>query len=272
LKDKATQSAGIGEVLPPESEDNIGKFFGDPFAERTAKEDPVFRYISIHWRRIVTIVLAGVAAFYAYNIFHETRIASMQASGDAFMRVQREFDQFKDLQEQVAAAKSDNKSKDDKAKEELDKLEKSIPDSRRRLEESLRALGNMRQPYPELAKVYSGLLSARAGGVTEQGAIDPLAWQRITDTKSQDRLLAEVSAFGWARSQMDNESKLPDTRRLLKDLAQQGAYVHVAAGLSLSALALTDSERKEALDVLQSILAAHPEQDALLKDEIARLK
>lgn len=272
MKDKAPSPIATGDISP-QGEANIGKFFGDPFAEKVAAEDPVFRFISKNWRNIVTSVVAAVAIFYAYNVFQETQRSAMESAGDGFIQVQREFDSYVGLVASLSDAKKKDLEKDAKAKEEVEKLQKQVDDAKKRMQNSIEALSNTREPYVRLAVLYRGLLARESGDAQAlKGIFSATAWAEIKNLNSNERLLAELEGLAYARALLDSDSTVGEARSLLKRLSIEGNFVHVAAGLSLAAIASSQAERKEALSVLGQINDAHPEQNSLLRDELNRLK
>jgi len=284
MASKANQPSNVAPPPSPSgsSDDSLARVFGDPDLVRSAGEDPVLRFILTWWRQMTVAVLAVLAVFYATSVFRETRQRDLQSSGDAFFKVQREFETFQQIQSQLAARlkmQGANPSEQDKVI--TGELEKNRDASRKKLDDALTALSDMRAPFDRLAQLYRGLVARESGeGTAFLQGFNPRAWIEIKDASSNERFFAELEALAYARTLLDSsqlDSSQPTAKpgeglALLKELGSQGAYVHTSAALSVAALANTPEERAAALELLSKVQSAHPEQTALLEDEISRLK
>lgn len=264
-------------VVPPQanhSQESLAQVFGDPEMARSASEDPVLKFLVSAWRQMTVIVLGVLAVFYATNVFRETRERDLQSSGDAFYRVQRQFDAYKGLLTQIASLQGKTDAEiGDKGRAEIAELEKRRDETRKKIEDALAALADMRAPFDSLASLYRGLLSREAGDTAGLvNAINPRAWAAVNNTSSAERFMAEIQSLAYARALIDSEAHNAEALAVLKELASQGAYVHTSAALAVAAVANTPEDRKAALDLLIRLQATHPEQSELVDDEIARLR
>ncbi|NDC36878.1 MAG: hypothetical protein EBZ48_02365 [Proteobacteria bacterium] len=264
-------------VAPPPgsvSDDSLARVLGDPDMIRAASDDPVLKLIVGSWRQVTVITLAVVAIFYAVSVFRETKERDLQSSGDAFYKVQREFDGYRSAVAQLAAFNSKKGAAlTESEKSQIAELEKTRDASRKKLEDALTALSDMRPPFGRLAVLYRGLVNREGGDVNALGsAVQSAGWSQIQDKNSPERFFAELEALTYARALIDSNARSAEALAVLSDLATQGSFTHTAAALTMATLAASGEEQAKALALLNQVRSAHPEQAELLDDEIARLQ
>jgi hypothetical protein len=269
--------------------------FTDPALAEPLQSDPVFRFIKDYWRQALLVIGMILAVAYARQVFRDTHVAEMERAADIFARARSEFEQSTKLREQLGEARVQLAEKEsasakgsgeknagapppaetEAAKSRVADLEKQLADSMRRLDGHLGALADVRSPYREFGQLYRGL-AARAGAgdggaVAEMRAAFGVPTGTVPLAVDPD-LPTELKAMALAKALLDSPEGRVEGRNALAELAHKGVYVNVSAALALAHTASSGEERQAALTVLESIVAAHPEQQSLLGQEAARLR
>lgn len=257
------------------------------------REDPLFRFLAHSWRTVVVVVLAVIAAWYAWNGFQSTREDSVRHSADLFARMRAEYDETLTLRRERARLKKELAELDagtsastQKAKAEapdektpaekrarLEVVEKDLPTAIARAQQSARALRDARPPYSELAPLYLTLLDREEGA--EVNASPPsVSWR---DAPEGERLLRELEWYAFARSKLDaptqgGEAGREQGRKLLTELATGATYVRAPAALVLAQTASGDAERAAARDLIVKIEGDQPDQSEILSGALRSLE
>jgi hypothetical protein len=176
--------------------------------------------------------------------------------------------------EKQAGDKKDEKG-DAAATARVADLEKQVGEARRRIEGHLGSLVDARSPYRELGTLYKGLLAGSTAEPGKQVAEMRAAFGLPSGTVAlgeKPELATELQAMALARALLNNEETRGEAIAALREIAANGIYTRVSAGLALAHIARSPDERGSALALLETILAAQPEQESFLGPEIARLK
>ncbi len=257
------------EATPVQGDEVVGAgIFDDEVMRRTVLEDPLAKFVNKNWLQIIGVLIVVAVVYFGYVQFMSAYQTRMSGAADLYRKVREE---YAALTETRASAV---KETDAKKKEELTK---STQESSRKLSESIRALGDASYPYSEIARIYQALvlITVPPGGAltadvkAARQVLQPLNWEQ-EKTGSPKRLLAELRALLLGRTLLDDPSTIAEGRSMLKTLAQRGAVVHTAAALSLSQIASTDEEKKEAKAVLESLRSQHVEQGEVIDSELQR--
>ncbi len=266
---------------PGSQQNPIDVLLSDPTLNKTSAEDPLLKFLRVWWRQVLVVLGGGLALFYVYVSFKETRLESMRHSADVFAKAREEFGTYlsaKRALEQAALGDAATKPKDvagdkekDKQSSDPEKAKKDFEEARVKFDKVLLALEDTDEPYSQIANVYRGLLSVYEGDSSKlTQALAPFSgW---TSQVGSNRIIPEVGNLILARGLLENAATYEEGRNLLKRLASNGEYVHVVAASSLSRLASTNEERIEALQILQQVVTKYPEQLDLLREDLDRVK
>lgn len=259
------------------------RLFTDPTLAQTAAEDPLFKFLSTHWKQVLLLIGAVLAGYFGNQSFQETYLSSMRRSGELFSNLQKQIDQIDIEQGALLSLREEAKQKSADAavseaqKEEIAKnikeKEQSLIKLQERSGEMITALSDSREPYNELALLYRQLLQTRAANAASIAQLQPVRsdWENV-DAKSAERFISEASAFNAAGLKLDRADSASQASETLKNLSKNGVYLHVPAALRLARIASTVEQRAEALIVLEELSTRMPEQSSVLQAEIARLK
>ena len=252
----------------PTDEQAAAGLFEDDIVQRTLLEDPVAKFVSKNWRQIIGALIVALVVWFGYTQFESAAVTRREAAADLYRKVREQYAAFTD------ARASALKETDAKKKEEL---VKSLQDSARKTAESVRALGDASYPYNEIGRIYQALLAIlvpQDGAFTPnvqaaREALQPLNWKE-QKAGSRERFLAELRALLLGRTLLDDKAGAAEGRELLKALAQNGSVVHASAALTLSQIAVTDDEKKEARLLLDTLRSAHAELGEVIDAELQR--
>jgi hypothetical protein len=253
--------------------------FKDPTLAESLKldEDPIVAFLGKHWKQMTFMIVLVIGIFYARNLFEETNLRSMHSASNLYAQVRIEFGELSRLERELQLVTLQE------AEGDKDKLEQEIEMYRERLQLSLNALSDAKEPYSSLSNIYSDILSrniydidvadgdmgeARAGFSNQ--ALRASDWQGERKGSSK-RFFAELSGLVNARSLLDMESSYHEGRQALQALARDGQFVNVTAAIALARVSASAEEKEEARDVIALILSRHPEQTNLLEPEMRRL-
>lgn len=264
------------------------------------EDDPLFRFLKDYWRQILLVVGVILAGVYARQVFRDTHVAEMERAADIFVRARSEFEQSTKLRTELAEARlrlveleqapsapqkkgaaagakaeaASPKPDTAAAASRVADLEKQLADSSRRLDGHLGSLADVRSPYREFGSLYRGLAARAAAGdgnaVAEMRAALGVGTGTIAVPTKPD-LATELKAMALARALLDSPEGRGEGRQALTELATKGVYVNVSAAVALAHTARTPEERSAALKVIENLLATHPEQETILRPEVARL-
>ena len=217
-----------------------------------SNEDPFARFLLEGWKQVFICVLAVVAVIYIRNSYLKNQEANQEYAADRFAQVRQELEMLRSGARKTG--ESGSEKPDDAAAGKVN--------------EALRALDETRDPYRNLAPLYSTLVSASKGGVPASeirgvGDLPPAS-------EALQRMVGELRLLVVARAKLGTPADIGDARKLLGQLASEGVYVNVNAAITLARIAGTPEEQKEAADILQSIRDRHPEQGKLVAPELRR--
>ena len=201
-------------------------------------EDPLFKFL-YKWRNVIMyMVVIGVCGTFIWDKIQTYQYEASQQSSDLFEQFRGDFE----LATQPDLSK-------EKSEEVLF-----------RVNEKIKSLESEKSPYSVLAKSYAALLATRRGEAKE---IDETVFNEKVDDKplTSTKLFDEMSALLLARSQMDDSSTREKGMKNLIELAKSKniQYVNVVAGLTAARLAISDSEKNDAKEVLSLLINSHPE-------------
>lgn len=265
-----TESAGHRDELAE-------KLFEDEKVAERVAQDPLYVFVKNFWRQLLVAAIAIGAAVFIYQRFHDTYVQGMERGASVLSTVQRDYKRVVELGRQVKVGEAGlakiGKDKVEAEQKKLDSLKTQQKEAHTQLGAAITALQRERPPYSNIAMVYQALV-ARTGGNLDgvRSALLGLDWQTITDTKSPQRLSAELGALVLAKSLLDNEITLAEGKSLLKALAEHGAIANVSAAISLSRIAQSDEERAAAQQTLIELKNKHPEQNNLLESEMGEIE
>jgi len=263
---------------PSQLDDSEHDIFRDPALSkqalsRSAKEDPLFRWIEGNWRSIGLTILACAAVYYIVTVFKQTRTESMQRAGDLYIHVRQDYREYLTLNDKVATleqeagtpASSAGADSAAKLKAENDKkiseAKESALAARQRLDQALRSLADAKQPYAGISAIYLELL-ARTDGKSSQ---NPGTWLASAAVRGDIGL--ELDALIRARGMLDADATYIAGRTLLKELATSSNYVATSAAISLAKVSTTAQEKEEAKQVVEALAKRQPEQAEILSKE-----
>jgi menaquinone-dependent protoporphyrinogen IX oxidase len=262
----------------PEALDVAG-LTDDPLIARTIKDDPLIRFLGKWGGQILVAALVVGAVAYAKWQFDEARVSEVKRAADLFAGVRSQYSELLALQnerDQARAELAALPAGDDKKKTEVEskikKIETDFNDRLKPLEQALLSLGDVREPYNNFVPLYSALVAQLKGDTNAaKHSLNASSWQEISDTNSSERLVAELKSLYLGRLLLDDSGSVTQGRRMLLDLANQGAFVYVSAAFTLARVAQSAEEKKEVRAAIEGLLQRHPEQRELLQPELDRL-
>lgn len=273
----SSKSSNTPSPLPTDtgaSDDSLARVFGDPDLVRSTSDDPVLKFISSWWRQVTVAALAALAIFYATNVFRESRQRDLQASGDAFFKLQQEFEEYRTTGAQISELNSRAEIKtDEKLQKERDELQQNREQTRKKLELGFQALADTRAPFDSLAKTYQALLAKEGGDLTPLANLATQGkWSEQTGTELSTRFISELQALTYARALLDDSAKRSEALSMLKDLATRGEFTHTVAAITVAGVATSAEERTAAKELLTTVQQRFPEQSSLIEPELSKLQ
>lgn len=216
----------------------------------------------LEWARpLIVTALAVVAVVYLYRSYQTGQIQKDRLAGDRLGKVQKLFEQAA-LGKKADAAAANKDEKDTSAKDEVAVLE-----------ENIRLLQDMHEPFRSLGALYSGALARQQGSVVQAAqTFQQVAADGATSKTSEENFISELGKLATGRSQVDISEQRDAGRELLRNLALTSEYVSVPATISLIQTANSEPEKQAALETLKSVVQRFPEQRDLLEPERLRLE
>lgn len=253
-----SQSGGIGRVAAEQADGAL-----DESVARTAAEDPLARFLIQHWQRILVVIGACVALFFAVSMFQDAARRRVESASDALLQTRSRLEELQSLQAKYDAEQDPGKR---------DELKKGVDEALRKLNFSAVTLSDSVGIYKELAPLYQGI-AARAAG-DRVAALAALGASQAWESKpvgSSTRFAAELSALTRAGIMLDDEGSYAEGRALLTALAQKGEVVAVSAALSLAETSSSIEEQQAARSVLEELSRRVPESSSRIEPELKRL-
>jgi hypothetical protein len=238
------------EVLEPE----VGRshdLFTDPSLSQNIKEDPVARFISKHWKNILTAVCAGLVIFYMREQVLETSLARVKESSLVFDQARAALEVLTDKSSTASA-------------EEKEKLSRSLRDS-------LANLSSGSEPYLSLSKLYSVIAESNKllESETSSHSAEALNWSMESD--STKRLLAELSVMVVLRNKLDLKNDDSQAISSLKQLAKDGQFADLSSFLLLSKLAQSEEDKIFLKQVSADMITRYPAQKAKIEAALSSI-
>ncbi len=253
----------------PEEETSGHDIYTDPALAREAR-DPVAEFLKRQWRQLLVGVLVVFAIVYVKNTLQESYRRGLSGSADAFYKAQDALENLKtakktlkDLEEKTLPTDAAEK---EKAEKERETARADLKAREERLQQSVAVLGDSMAPYNSFADLIKALAARESGDM--QGVRSALA-KYSPDTfsalKGSDRFIAELSLLALGRALLDAPESEADGKKILNALASKGEWAGVSAALTISRIAETEQEKKDAQALIADLSTRHPEQAAALK-------
>lgn len=245
--------------------------YTDPALARETR-DPIADFIKAQWRPIFVGVLLIFAILYVKNTMQESHQRGLEASADALFKTQEAFASFKEAQKKVKELEAKPLSTDTKAKEkELEDRGAAQNDLRskdERMQQTLAVLGDSKAPYNKIADLMKLLVAHEKGDVSAmRTALGKYSTESLPKLAGPDRFVAELSLIALGRALLDTPETEAEGRNILIALAKQGQVVGVSAALTISRIASTEDQKKEARALIADLTARNPEQAAALQEQ-----
>lgn len=245
--------------------------YTDPALARETR-DPIADFLKSQWRPLFVGILLIFAVIYVKNTMQESYQRGLETSADALFKAQEAFDGFKEAKKKVAELEAKPLSTDAKAKEtELKDREAALTDLKsreERMQQTLAVLGDSKAPYNKIADLFKLLIAHERGDVSAmRTALGQYSTESLPRLKGADRFVGELSLIALGRALLDTPETGAEGKRILIALAKQGEIVAVSAALTVSRIASTDDEKKEAQALIAELALKNPEQAAALQEQ-----
>lgn len=248
--------------------------FQDPTIQEAIKTDAFARFIVRHWRSLVAVLVAGVLAMIAANIFTTTAVTKRASATAELLEVQKTYRTLVETQDSIAELKRESPSDSEVSKETSEKissLEKNVVEIRTKLSHMIDSLESP-EPFPVLASLYRGLVAARfndADGLNK--ALDQIDGWKSLESESSERYVAELAALGVGRAALQIPELKKRGQEALKALASEGVRVGVDALVTLSYVTTDSEERKGLKSIYDTIKVANQARSAELSELASRM-
>lgn len=237
--------------------------------DRQLEEDPIFRFFAKYLKQVVIVAAAIFCFFFLKSEFQQSYEASMRDGAQELVKVRKEYATLlknqRELEETKELAKTANEKVEDKEsrQKKIVELDKSVEESKRKLNEYLTVLGDKKIPYPKIAKTYRALLAANDKDYSV--LMNMTSEFSIKGKSDSDLFYSEMGSLLLGKSLLDSPDNSEQGKQMLLELAKNGQYAQVSAALTLKRIAETDQDKSEAKSLIDSIIAKHPEQSELLE-------
>ena len=245
--------------------------FEDPAIKEAARNDLFTRFLMANWRSLLMTVIAIGAGMIAYNVFTTTALQKRARATSLLADIQDSYKGLVDTQEkqqklkgEEASAKSDDEKK--KAAEALVTANKDLDAARAKINLMIESLDSP-QPFDKLGGLYRGLVAGRFQdyALVEQ-TLSASDWEKIADSKSSDRFIAETITLGLAKSLAQSAEKTSVVKSYLTPLAERGSFVAVEAAAELSFLANNPEEQANLKQLIEKLRVKFPSQSGVLTE------
>ena len=229
------------------------------------KNDPLVRIVQKNLRVIIIIAAVAAAILYGRYTFQKTSIQGIENTSASFSVFIDELSSYKEIKDELLLAEISAEKKTDLEKREKELIAK--------INEKLRSLADLKEPYKSLAGKYQGLVNIVAGDRSAGiNALKAKSWKNATE--SGQGMFSEGAALFAARSLLDSdvEGEVQEGKKILKELAAEGEFYDLLAGLALARVAVTQEVKADSLVILEALRLRNPADAAVIDEEIERLK
>jgi hypothetical protein len=243
--------------------------FEDPAIAAAAQNDPFARWVLLHWRSLIGVLVAIAAGMLGYHRFTTVALEKRAAATTVLNSVQDNYSQLIKKDEALVTLKADEAAATDSAAKE--KLKKDIEATTREVDQLRDKVTLMVDsldtpaPYGHLKNLYKGLLASREKDYDKtQGILALQSWEQIGKPESSERFIAELLTYGLARSLIDSDTHREFARTQLASLAERGSFAAVQAASTLSLIAQSDAEKAQAEELVAKLRVKFPSQQRYL--------
>lgn len=229
--------------------------FEDPAIAAAAKNDPFVRFV-LKNARIIFIALAAIAlAMIAYDRFTTTQQQRKAQLTQDVRDIQKDYEALVGKLDELATLKATEPSAADKVKT----VESEVQQIKERGAFKLTAL-EASGAFPEIARLYSGLIAARTGDLEKaKAALSASSWE-LAPADSSERMVAELTTFALAKSLIDSEANRNQARQALSSIAERGTFAAAQSVLALGTLARTEEEKAQVQKLAEEVSKRLPLQ------------
>jgi hypothetical protein len=245
--------------------------FEDPAIAVAAQNDPFARWVVKNWRSLVAVLFAVAAVMLGYDRFTTVALEKRSSATATLNAVQESYHQLLTKEESLVTLRADEAAQTDAAEKakitdkigattrEIDQLKDKVT----LMVESLDSSAT----FGTLKELYQGLLAARLKNYDKtQSVLAATKWETVGKPDSSERFMAELLAFGLARSLIDSDAHREFARGQLAIIAERGSFAAVPAATTLTMIAVSDAERTQAQDLVTKLRAKYPSQQRFLSN------
>ena len=246
--------------------------FEDPAIALAAKDDPIAQFMVKNWRTILGVLIAIPCVIFAYNTYKATNEAKRAAASALFGEVREALGSVNRDTQELATTRNELDSAVGAKKDELIKkvadLEVRVRSGRERLGKMTESLSDTAiEPFPQLARLYQGILAARSGDLAEvKGVLSGVNWENVTPPDSRSRMVAELSALVLGRAYLDSPDGVKEGRQILSSLAEKGSFARTQALQALLASSDSPEDKAAAVALAEKLKSEQPEQEKFFVD------
>lgn len=247
------------------------KIFEDPAIALAAQNDPFARWVVKNWRSLVAVLLAVGAVMLGYDRFTTVALEKRSSATATLNAVQESYHQLLTKEESLVTLRADEAAQTDAA--EKAKITEKIGVTTREIDQLKDKVTLMVEsidsaaPFGTLKELYQGLLAARLKKYDKtQSVLAATTWETVGKPESTERFMAELLAFGLARSLIDSDAHREFARGQLALIAERGSFAAVPAATTLTMIAVSDAEKTQAQDLVTKLRAKYPSQQRFLSN------
>ncbi len=246
----------------PQGSRNI---FEDPAIAAAAANDPFARWVSRHWKLLLTFLVAVGVSMIGYNQFKTIALEKRAAATETLADIQANYDEYVEKEEALTTLQKEASSiteptvKEEKQKkiEEVKKELTSLRDKLILMTDSLTAP----KPFDTLAALYKGLLFAREKEYDKaQALLAAHPWESVGEPNSGERFVGELVTLGLARALLDSPAHVQFAREQLLGLAERGTFEPVQAYNALRLVSQSDADRAKLDELSRALVTKYPAQ------------
>jgi len=245
--------------------------FEDPAIAVAAQNDPFARWVVKNWRSLVAVLLAVAAVMLGYDRFTTVALEKRSSATATLNSVQESYHQLLTKEESLVTLRADEAAQTDAA--EKAKITAKIEATSREIDQLKDKVTLMVEsldssaPFGTLKELYQGLLAARLKNYDKtQSVLAATQWEAVGKPESSERFMAELLAFGLARSLIDSDAHREFARGQLVIIAERGSFAAVPAATTLTMIAVSDAEKTQAQELVTKLRAKYPSQQRFLSN------
>lgn len=254
----------------PENDVPEHDIYTDPALTREA-QDPVAEFLKARWRPILVAVLLVFAVLYIKSSLQESYQRSLSASADAFYKAQDALENLKTAKKALKELEDKTlptvAAEKEKAEKDREAARTELKSREERMQQTIVILGDSMAPYSKLADLMKALVARESGDVQAiRGALGKYSPDTFGQLKGSDRFISELSLLALGRALLDSPDTEREGKNILVALAKKGEIAGVSAALTISRIAESEQDKKDAQALITDLAARYPEQAAALKE------